>query len=123
VEIDARARYSTQFYTDVCVVSAQGEVDMAEAPLLRDAIRAGVDRGATHVVADLTDVSYLDSTGLGVLIGFTRELGDSGGQFIVVASDPQLLRLFEIAGLDGMLRVDHALEQAMVELMGRTDGS
>jgi anti-sigma B factor antagonist len=95
---------------------------MAEAPLLRDAIRAGVDRGATHVIVDLSDVSYLDSTGLGVLIGFTRELGESGGEFIVVASDPQLLRLFEIAGLDGVLRVDRALDEAMVELMGGADG-
>ena len=118
--MDERARYETQFYAEVCVVSAFGEIDMAEAPLLRTAIRAGLDRGADRVIVDFTDVTYLDSTGLGVLVGFAREIGATAGDFVVIARDAQVLRVFEVAGLDGLVRVERSLDEAMVDLMGKT---
>jgi anti-sigma B factor antagonist len=76
-------------------VLAEGEIDKATAPLLRDCLSEL--RG--DVVIDLAALEFLDSTGLGVLIGASRILKENGGTLRVRAPQPQVRRVLDITGL------------------------
>ncbi len=80
---------------DATTVLAEGEIDKATAPLLRDCL---TDLQG-DVVLDLTALEFLDSTGLGVLIGASRSLEESGGRLRVRAPQPQVRRVLDITGL------------------------
>lgn len=97
----------------VPVVSVRGEVDVATAPALREALDSAVDGGPGTVVADLTGVTFIDSTGLGVLIGARKRCLDDGGEFRVVVSEPRILKVFEITGLNELFTIHPALEPAL----------
>ena len=89
----------------VPVLSLAGEVDLATVPRLRDAlVQAGHDHPGQRVVVDLDGVAFLDSTGLGVLVGGLRRIGAAGGDLLLVCSTPRLLDLLTQCRLDGCSR-------------------
>jgi anti-sigma B factor antagonist len=96
------------------VVFAEGELDAFAAPDMREAF--GQISGASRVVADLSAVSFLDSTALGVLVRALRELGEDGGAARVVLPRGTARRIFEITTLDRVLPVSDSRENALVEL-------
>lgn len=85
---------------DWTVVAVAGEVDVATAPRLRKETLAVLSEGHDRVVLDLEAVDFLDSTGLGVLIGVLRRINAVGGQLRLVCSTPRILDLFTLTGLD-----------------------
>jgi anti-sigma B factor antagonist len=76
-----------------------GEVDVYTAPMLRERIRELAASGAVHLIADLGPVDFLDSTGLGVLVGGLKRLREDGGSLALVLKTPRILRVFQITGL------------------------
>jgi anti-sigma B factor antagonist len=84
---------------DCAVVRVAGEVDLYTAPMLRERIRELAARGAVHLIADLSQVDFLDSTGLGVLVGSLKRLREDGGSLALVITTPRILRIFQITGL------------------------
>jgi anti-sigma B factor antagonist len=84
---------------DCAVLRVTGEVDVYTAPLLREQMRELAAKGAVHLIADLGLVDFLDSTGLGTLIGGLRRLREAGGSLTLVISTPRILRIFQITGL------------------------
>jgi anti-sigma B factor antagonist len=90
------------------VVAVTGEVDLHTAPVLRAALEpvvaaAGPDR--PDVVVDLTGVAFLDSTGLGEIVGAHKALQASQGRLHLVTGNDRVRRLVAITGLDGVLEV------------------
>ena len=85
--------------SDCAVLQITGEVDVYTAPLLREQVIQLVDSGVRHIIADLRDVDFLDSTGLGALVGSLKQLRTHDGSFKVVASGGRALRIFQITGL------------------------
>jgi anti-sigma B factor antagonist len=81
------------------VLQVTGEVDVYTAPMLREQIRELAATGAVHLIADLGRVDFLDSTGLGALVGGLRRLRQAGGSLVLVISTPRILRIFQITGL------------------------
>ncbi len=81
------------------VVSVQGEIDVATAPQLGADLGRVLDGGAEALVLDLEGVSFLDSTGLGVLVAAHRRTARSGGSLSLVCHEPRCLRVMEITGL------------------------
>ena len=61
------------------VVALQGEVDLCTAPQFKEALLRGINDGARRVIVDLSEVSFIDSTVLGVVIGGVRALGRGRG--------------------------------------------
>ena len=90
---------------DCAVLQVTGEVDVYTAPMLRERIREIAAKGAVHLIADLGQVDFLDSTGLGVLVGALKRLREDGGSLALVITTPRLLRIFQITGLTKALAV------------------
>ena len=81
----------------------EGEIDVATAPQLRAALTTLVDGGARRITLDLAEVRFVDSSGLGVLVGALRKLQDSnGGRFRVESVQDSVRKVFEITGLGPM---------------------
>jgi anti-sigma B factor antagonist len=81
------------------VVTVDGELDMSAAPGLRDAIESAIHAGAVTVVVDLNEVTFIDSTAIGVLLAARERLARSGGALEVVCGEPNVVRVLEIVGL------------------------
>ena len=82
------------------VVEVTGEIDVYTAPQLRERLIALVEGGARQVIVDLGRVEFLDSTGLGVLVGALKRLRGVGGELFLVCGQERLLKIFRITGLD-----------------------
>ena len=83
------------------VVVVRGEIDVASSPTLRAELAELLARGAGSITLDLAAVSFIDSSGLGVLVGALKRLRDGGGEtFNIVAARNGVRRVFEITGLD-----------------------
>jgi anti-sigma B factor antagonist len=89
------------------VVGVEGELDLSTAPQLRDELVALAEEGQTRVVLDLTRLSFIDSTGLSVLVmALNRSRADSGS--VVIRNPSQsVLRILEITGLVSVFTIAH----------------
>jgi anti-sigma B factor antagonist len=94
------------------VVEVRGEVDVYTASVLREQLLAVVGRGGGSVVADLRRVDFLDSTGLGVLVGALKRLRMGGGDMSLVCDNEKLLKIFRITGLDRVFALHATVESA-----------
>ncbi len=82
------------------VLTLFGDLDMAGAPALRQAVVAEVTLGTRLLVLDLTAVDFLDSTGLGAVVGGLRRFRAHKGDLMVVCPEPRIRRVFESCDLD-----------------------
>ena len=98
---------------DCAVLQVTGEVDVYTAPMLREQIRELAAKGAVHLIADLDRVDFLDSTGLGALVGGLKRLREAGGSLALVISNPRILRIFQITGLTKALAVQTSVADAI----------
>lgn len=96
----------------VPVVSISGEVDVATAPILRDRLQELAAGGASTVVVDLHQMTFLDSTGLGVLVGALKRCREGGGELCLVAPQPRILKLLDITGLMGVFSLHDTVAEA-----------
>lgn len=93
------------------VVVAVGEVDVATAPLLRQVLTEAQYSGATHVAVDLDGVEFLDSFGIGVLVGAVRRAAAHDGELALVCTRERLLRLLELTRLDRIVAVVASVDE------------
>lgn len=91
-------------------VAAAGEIDIASASQLDEALDAAVSAGHTRIAVDLRDVSFMDSTGLRSLITVDRRLNELNGALALVAPGGAARRLLEVAGVTGVLRIVDSIE-------------
>ncbi|HXF71237.1 MAG TPA: STAS domain-containing protein [Actinomycetota bacterium] len=94
------------------ILRAAGEVDLYTAPRLRERLLGAIEGGATRVVVDLVDVSFMDSSGLGVLIGGLRRLRERGGELALVCGEGAVRRVLAITGLDQLFPIHASVERA-----------
>jgi len=94
------------------VLEVGGEIDVYTAEKLRGRLRDIVNSGEQHVVVDLTKVEFLDSTGLGVLVGAHRRLRARDGSLDLVCPHERLLKVFRITGLDNVFAIHASVEDA-----------
>jgi anti-sigma B factor antagonist len=106
---------SKQGDAEVPVVAVSGEVDVYSAPALRDGLTELLEAG-TSVVVDLTDVGFLDSTGLGALVAARTTAAEHGASLPLVCTHQRILKLFTITGLDGVFRIHASVPEALDEL-------
>ena len=106
---------STEFLGTTSIVRASGEVDIASAPALAAHMDRALAPRPSRLIIDLAAVTMLDSSGLGVLISVLKGL-ESGGnatELRLVVSEPHVLKVFAITGLDGVFSIFDSLDAAM----------
>ena len=99
---------------DTHVVAVTGEIDLFTAPDFKHHVAEPIDAGVSHVIVDLTQTTFIDSSSLGVLIGAHRRLKLRGGSLTIVCDNEAITKTFRITGLDGVFtlvpRIDDALD-------------
>jgi anti-sigma B factor antagonist len=95
------------------VLTPHGEVDALTAPRLGRRLLGLADEGKTRVVVDLSNVTFMDSTGIGVLLNALRQLRQRKGGLVLVCPTERIVRPFEITGLMDQLRIFGSREQAL----------
>jgi anti-sigma B factor antagonist len=98
----------------VPVVRAATEVDATNAPDLRSAILAAISTGTERLIVDMSGTEFCDSTGLNVLVRAHKRLEEAGGELLLVAAEPTLLRIFKVTGMDTMFHLFATLDEALV---------
>lgn len=104
---------TTSRQDDVSVVTVAGEVDVYTAAQLRAVLDEEIKAGHTRLVVDLDEVSFLDSTGLGVLVGRLKLVRNSSGWLRIVCTNDRILRVFRITGLDKVFGIHDSVEGAL----------
>jgi anti-sigma B factor antagonist len=100
------------------VVAVRGELDLTTAPRLKWMLHDLLEAGRTKQVVDLTETTFMDSTALGVLVGVNRSLVE-GARLAIVCSRPNVLRIFELSGMDGVFTIVPTLDEALQHARGQ----
>jgi anti-sigma B factor antagonist len=118
-ELQALKVTTARFGADSYVVALAGELDLHTADAVGRELDAVLERGGRTLVVDLCAVSFLGSIGLHLLTRAAKRTRAAGGECVVVSDDPRILRVFEITGLDRVLRIERSLLEAVSELSER----
>jgi anti-sigma B factor antagonist len=95
------------------VVDVQGEIDISTAPRLRALLIELVGKNNYHLVVNLEKVGFLDSTGLGVLVGGLRRVRAHDGSLDLVCTQERILKSFKITGLAKVFGIYETADQAI----------
>ena len=94
------------------VVDVKGEIDVYTAPKLREKLIELVSQGSYDVVVNLEGVDFLDSTGLGVLVGALKRVKAHDGSLALVCTQDKILKIFKITGLTKVFPIHGSVEEA-----------
>jgi len=103
----------------VLIAAPEGEIDHHHAERLRAQIDAAYDKSpCRHMILDMSGVSFMDSSGLGMIIGRYKNAEKRGGQLALAQLNPNLGKLFEISGLSKIVLRTQTVEAALESLGG-----
>ena len=94
------------------VLAVSGEVDVATVPRLREQLHGLVAQGSNQIIVNLDAVDFLDSTGLGVLVGGLKRVRANDGNLRVVCTQERLLKIFRITGLTKVFAIHDSVAAA-----------
>lgn len=94
------------------VFDVKGEVDLETAPLLKANLAEAVRGGVTNIVVNLGLVEFLDSSGLGVLIGALKRCKEGGGTLALAAPRRPVQKVLTITGLDKVFPIHDSVDEA-----------
>jgi anti-sigma B factor antagonist len=102
-----------QIDADTHVIELGGEIDLYTAPEFKERMVQVIEDGKKQVIVDLSKATFIDSTTLGVLVGGVKRLRPAGGTLALVCSDPNIVKIFEITGLDRVFPIHAARDEAL----------
>ena len=91
-------------------IKVAGEIDAYTAPKLKETIYSFSEKEGVRMTIDLSDVHYMDSTGLGVFVGVFKNVRSNDGEFKLIGLSERLIRLFEITGLADIIDINSKIE-------------
>lgn len=94
------------------LVDVQGEIDVYTAPKLREKLIELVAEGSYDIVVNLEGVDFLDSTGLGVLVGALKRVKANDGSLSLVCTQDKILKIFKITGLTKVFPIHGSVDEA-----------
>jgi anti-sigma B factor antagonist len=84
-------------------VVLDGEIDIATAPAIRRFLMAAINGGDVHLAVDMSGVTFIDASGIGVLVAAANRAREAGGSLTLLAPSPQVRRLLDVFHLDAIL--------------------
>jgi anti-sigma B factor antagonist len=103
------------------VISLSGEVDLYTAPEFKQQLLDVIGEGGQDVVVDFSDTTFIDSTTLGVLVGGVKRLRAQDGRLLLVCSDRNITKIFEITGLDRVFTIYPTRDEALAKTGASTN--
>ncbi|MGH2785329.1 MAG: STAS domain-containing protein [Actinomycetota bacterium] len=107
-------KVETRMSGDWAVVEVEGEVDVFTAPKLREQMIALLTAGNDRIVVNLAKVDFMDSTGLGVLVGALKRVKEKDGSLAIAGAHGTVLRVLSVTGLSSVFPLHDTVEQATV---------
>ncbi|HVA37164.1 MAG TPA: STAS domain-containing protein [Candidatus Dormibacteraeota bacterium] len=101
---------------DSHIVDLVGEIDVYTSPMVKDAVTKLIDAGHYHLIINLESVRYIDSTGLGVLIGALKRVREHAGSVSLIVANPQIKKIFDITGLVKIFGIYESEQSALKSL-------
>ena len=101
------------------VIDVQGEIDIYTAPRLRELVIDLVSKGSYQLVVNLDKVGFLDSAGLGVLVGGLKRARAHDGSLDLVCTQQRILKIFRITGLTEVFGIYETVDQVIAATKGR----
>jgi len=101
------------------VIDVRGEIDIYTAPRLRELLIDLVSKGSYQLVVNLDEVGFLDSTGLGVLVGGLRRVRAHDGSLDLVCTQQRILKILKITGLTEVFGIYETADRAIAAAEGR----
>jgi anti-sigma B factor antagonist len=98
---------------DQTVVDVTGEIDVYTAPVLREELASLIDNERTDLIVDLSAVGFMDSTGLGVLVGALKKVRTLGGDLRLVINQEKILKVFRITALTQVFTIHATIDEAL----------
>jgi len=98
---------------EVAIVELCGEIDLHRAPAVHKALLGEWEKKPMQLVIDMTEVGYLDSSGIGVLVEVFRRMNASGGQFKLSGVGQRVRSVFEITRLDKFFKMYPSVAEAL----------
>lgn len=124
---EARARRGTPRAPNAYVLPVSGELDLTAAPVLREQLLAAITDGHDDVVLDLSGVTFVDSSGLSVIITAYKRLQAEGGRLRVAGASGLVRSVLDVTGLGRILGEDgadsHGSGREVARLRGAPDGA
>jgi anti-sigma B factor antagonist len=112
-EVDMSLEIQEVDVNDATILRLSGQFDFSNVDAVRQAIRTRLDEGTLFLIINLDDLEYIDSAGLGVLVGTLARLRENGGELAVVCSNVRVRRVFDITKLTQLLSIYDSEAQAM----------
>lgn len=98
------------------VFAVEGELDAYTGPQLREELGEALAAGKSRLFIDLTGVEYMDSVGLGILVGMAKRVGEVSGGLAVVNPRANVRRVFDVSGTGELLNVVEDLAAAQARI-------
>lgn len=105
------------------VISVSGEIDVYTAPSLKERLNELVADGHYELVVDMAGVEFLDSTGLGVLVGGLKRVRSHDGTLSLVCAQEKILKVFRITGLTKVFPIRATLAEALADRCDSSGGA
>lgn len=102
----------------VLIARVQGELDLSTSPAFRESIEGELSHfeNLRHLILDLKETSFIDSSGLGVILGRFKSISQRGGKLAAVNVPPHLQKVFELSGLLKIMGIYSSTQDALKEL-------
>lgn len=99
------------------IVGISGELDHHSSEAIRIKIDNKIDElGIMNLIIDFSDVNFMDSSGIGVIIGRYRRIAEFGGELLIVNLKPQIRKVFELGGLFKIIKEYKNIDEAVANL-------
>ncbi|QTA38226.1 STAS domain-containing protein [Thermosipho ferrireducens] len=106
--------FDIKLVNDVPVVKIKGEIDVSNAPQMKAYIHENtIKKGYKNCVLDLTDMEYIDSSGLGILVGLLKTFKINGGEVVLANLNSNILHLLRMTNLDRVLNIKNSVSEAI----------
>lgn len=106
-------KVTTREAGDRTIIDVEGEVDVFTAPKLRETIIAAINDGKDRLIVNLSDVDFMDSTGLGVLVGGLKRVKERNGELAIAGAQGTVLRVLNVTGLNAVFPLHDSVDAAV----------
>jgi anti-sigma B factor antagonist len=103
---EAQAEFTRRGTSDAPELGIRGEVDVSTSAALREELYGMIDAGATRVVIDCSQMDFIDSSGLGVLVGALKRVREKDGELVLRDLNSSARKVFEITGLTKLFTIE-----------------